>query len=112
MLIFKSFGKNFEFITNGYDYWFLNNTELRLCAVIATLDYYNCQINLNEKSNNKIIFNKNCYTEIIKENYKNYKNFYFLLKIFKKNISFIYNIFDIKKKLKFLMKKLILLKPK
>ncbi|CAI6087917.1 unnamed protein product [Clonostachys chloroleuca] len=43
--LWKQF-QGMNFVTNGYNYWFDRNTgtDLRDCAVVATLDYLNCNV--------------------------------------------------------------------
>lgn len=43
---FRKLFKGMEFITNGYDYWFLkaDGVELLDCGMVAVLDYLNCKI--------------------------------------------------------------------
>eukprot|EP01090_Pellita_catalonica_P016096 TRINITY_DN4529_c0_g1_i1.p1 TRINITY_DN4529_c0_g1~~TRINITY_DN4529_c0_g1_i1.p1 ORF type:complete len:464 (-),score=57.42 TRINITY_DN4529_c0_g1_i1:17-1408(-) len=45
--------RGIHFVANGYDFWFAKGIDLKYCAVITLLDYFNCQIN-------GIAFKKQC----------------------------------------------------
>jgi hypothetical protein len=46
-IYFQKSYRGVNFITNGFDYWFLKKGEVKLrdCGVLAILDYFNCKIN-------------------------------------------------------------------
>jgi len=49
VLLYKSY-RGESFITNGYDYWFLKNTNLKRAAIVTIIDYFGAKYTgFNEK---------------------------------------------------------------